>query len=138
MGCIRVPASSSRSDKSRRGRIMSATHTLNSVEALTQTLRAMSSDDIRRHAMHFASTRDELAWWRSTIEVEQRLRGLRLSRRAAVAAQSARNAVHAAAVRGAVPGLDSDMVAAVSRAAADAARALVAGCTIGGTSFELG
>jgi hypothetical protein len=116
---------------------MSATHTINSVEALTQTLRAMSSDEIRRHAIQLASTSDELAWWRSTIQVETRLRGFRLSRRAAVAAQTARNAVHAAAGRGGVPGLNSDMVAAVSRAAADAARALVAGCNIDGTSFSL-
>ena len=116
---------------------MSATYTLNSVEALTKTLRAMSSDDIRRHAMQLASTSDELAWWRSTLEVERRLRVSRLSRRAGVAAQSARNAVLAAAGRGAVSGLHGDMVAAVSCAAADAARALVAGCSIDGTSFRL-
>ena len=109
---------------------MPATHTLSSIEALTQTLRAMSTADIRRHAIRLASTRDELGWWRSTIEVERRLRDSRLSRRGAAAASVARDAVLAAAGRDDAQGLDADMVAAVSRAAAEVARALVAGCKI--------
>ena len=117
---------------------MSTTQTISSVGALTQTLRAMSTDDIRRQAMRLASTGDELGWWRSTIEVERRLHDSRLSRRGAAAASVARNAVLAAAGRDNAQGLDADMVAAVARAAAEAARALVAGCSIvNGASFSL-
>jgi hypothetical protein len=98
----------------------------------------MSTDDIRTHAIQAASPGDELAWWRSTIEVERRIRAFRLSRHAAVAALSARNAVLAAASRGAQDRLDGDMVACVSRVAAEAARALVAGgCLVDGISLSV-
>ena len=115
---------------------MSAMQAHSPVEAFAQTLRAMSTEDIRWHAIRLEAVADDLGWWRSSIEVEHRLRRSRLSRRAAAAASIARNAVRAAAGCDAGQGLDDDMVATVSRAAAEAARALVAGCNVlGSASF---
>lgn len=112
---------------------MSATHaTLEArVSAFTRSLRAMSPDDIRRHATRLDATRDELAWWRSTIDVDRRLRDAHLSRLAAVAARAARDAVLAAANRDA-HGIDADVIVTVSRAAAEAARGIVAGHHLAG------
>ncbi len=92
----------------------------------------MSPDDIRRHATRLEATHDELAWWRSTIDVDRRLREAHLSRLAGVAARAARDAVVAAAKRDA-HGIDDDVVVAVSRAAAEAARGIVAGYRLAGT-----
>ena len=123
---------------------MSATHaTVEArVSAFTRSLRAMSPDEIRRHATRLDATRDELAWWRSTIDVDRRLRETHLSLFAAAAARAARDAVFAAANRDA-HGIDTDVVVAVSRAAGDAARCIVAGNRLVGnesatTNFESG
>ena len=112
---------------------MSANHaTLQArVSAFTRSLRAMSPDDIRRHATRLDATHDELAWWRSTIDVERRLREAHLSLLAAAAARAARDAVLAAANRDA-HGIDTDVIVAVSRAAAEAARGIIAGYRLAG------
>jgi hypothetical protein len=75
-----------------------------------------------------------------TIDVDRRLRETHLSQLAAAAARAARDAVLAAAHDGAHD-IDTDVVVAVSRAAAEAARGIVAGYRLAGnesptTNFE--
>jgi len=95
------------------------------LETFLASLRGLSPHAIRKQAGRVRATHgDDLAWWQSTIDIDRRLHNARLSRRAAVAARAARDAVLAAS--GADP--DDAEVAAVCRAAGDAARALVAGC----------
>jgi uncharacterized membrane protein YqiK len=97
------------------------------LDTFTNTLRKLAHDDIRAHARHVQAVADDLDWWQTTIAVDQRLRNIHMSRRAAAAARAARDAVLATV---AADDRNQPEVIAVSRAAADAARALVAGCHI--------
>lgn len=68
---------------------------------------------------------DDLAWWRATIAVDRSVRRLHRSNRSAGAAGAAARAVTTAARRASVDPT-TDAVTRLAKAAADAARALVA------------
>jgi DNA-binding CsgD family transcriptional regulator len=69
----------------------------------------------------------ELAWWEATSYVESLLRCQRRGRQATAAARRAAEAVRFAITKNASPGIDVDASMQLTRSAAEAARALVAG-----------
>jgi hypothetical protein len=96
-----------------------------------ELLEGLRSEDISLVAdglrADLASTEGEVAWWRATIAVSGALRRTRRTREAGVAAHRAACAVLTAARQA---GLGEDRrteVSQVARAAAEVARALVAG-----------
>lgn len=94
-------------------------------------LHHLTADDIERVAMavraEVATAEGELAWWRATIEVTEVLRRQHCSRQAGLAAHRAATAVvEAARAVGYAGDEHRDEVTAVARAAAEAARLLVA------------
>jgi hypothetical protein len=92
--------------------------------AFARAVLRMTGGDIRRLA---ASGRagDDVAWWHAVVAVDHRLRRARLVRQGTMAGRAATQAVLIAASRSGLD-LDADVIA-VARAAADAARAVVAG-----------
>jgi hypothetical protein len=98
-------------------------------EAFVQELADMGEPELRalaRLVRHDAlSAEGELAWWRATTEVGAVLRSTRCGRRAAVVAHEAARAVVVAGDRCGL-GTERELITAVARAAADAARAMVA------------
>lgn len=97
---------------------------------LEATLEALTVAEIRAVAEDLAATRataaDEIEAMRATLEVEHALRRTRRHTQAAVAAHNITLAVQSAARRERIP-LPDDAVTRVARAAAQVARALVAG-----------
>jgi hypothetical protein len=94
-------------------------------------LRHLSGDEINSIATSLRRDLEtvdgELAWWRVTIAVNGCLRRLHRSREGGLAAHQAAQAVLAAATQAGRLDADRDAVTRVARAAADAARAFVAG-----------
>ncbi len=80
---------------------------------------------------YHSTAEGEVAWWRATISVDSVLRRHHLTRRAALAAHEASTVVLATARRAGMVDAERDTVTAVARAAADAARALVAEAKVG-------
>jgi hypothetical protein len=80
-------------------------------------------DLVRHDAL---SAEGELAWWRATTQVGVALRATRCRRRAAVIAHGAAQSVIEAGERCGLLCSERELVTAVARAAADAARAMVA------------
>jgi hypothetical protein len=70
---------------------------------------------------------NEVAWWRATLAVNATLRRQRRTREAGLAAHDASTAVMDAARRSGLIDEDRETAITVARAAAEAARALVAG-----------
>jgi UDP-3-O-acyl-N-acetylglucosamine deacetylase len=99
-------------------------------EAFVRELALMEEPELRAVAelvRHDAlSAEGELAWWRATTEVGAMLRSARCGRRAAVVAHDAVLAVRSAAERCGMLTAERELITAVARAAAEAARALVA------------
>lgn len=93
-------------------------------------LGEMGPDELRSVACalrdEVATVEGELSWWRATTSVAAALRASRRSREAARLAHAAVVAVQAAGTRCGLCDAESQTVTAVARAAADAARALVA------------
>ena len=96
-------------------------------------LRAVA-DLVRHDAL---SAEGELTWWRATSAVAASLKASRSGRQAATVAHHAVQAVMLAADRCGMLSADRDQATAVARAAADAARAMVADPTGIGTSQVL-
>jgi hypothetical protein len=94
----------------------------------TETLRAMSGDDLRRVAASLDAEQicDEVDWWRATIAIDKLLRRTRCTRTAARAATDAAHAVQEAAGRAGISLPDRE-ITRVARAAAEVARGLAAG-----------
>jgi hypothetical protein len=99
-------------------------------DRFVQELSEMGEQDLRLVAelvRHDAmSAEGELCWWRATSQVATTLRTRRIGRHAASVAHAAVQAVMSAAERCGMEATDRDPAVAVARAAADAARALVA------------
>ncbi|GIU86381.1 MAG: hypothetical protein KatS3mg009_0896 [Acidimicrobiia bacterium] len=97
---------------------------------LEAALEALTVAEIRSVAQDLAAARttpaDEIEAMRATLEVEHALRRTRRQTQAAAAAHSVTLAVQAAARRERLP-LPDDAVTRVARAAAQVARAIVAG-----------
>ena len=95
-----------------------------------EALEALRAEDIARVAAclraDLASVEGEVAWWRATIAVSGALRRTRRTREASVAAHRAACAVVGAARSAGIGEDRRDDVSQVARAAAEAARALVA------------
>jgi hypothetical protein len=83
------------------------------------------------------SAEGELAWWRATTNVGMVLRAAGWRRQAALVGHGAAQAVMAAGERCGMLDADRDLVTAVARAAADAARAMVADPASNGSSRVL-
>ena len=100
------------------------------LSTFTSSLPRLSADDIRLIAKSLdvlvSTPEEEVAWWRATMAVDRMLRRSGQSRTAAMATQTAANAVKAAADAGGMLLPDSD-VTRVARAAGAIARAIVAG-----------
>ena len=96
-------------------------------------LRAVA-DLVRHDAL---SAEGELSWWRATAEVAASLKASRSGRHAASVAHSAVQAVMLAADRCGMLDAERDRATAVARAAADAARAIVADPACVGTTEVL-
>jgi hypothetical protein len=100
------------------------------VDRFVQELSEMGERDLRLVAelvRHDAmSAEGELCWWRATSQVATTLRARRTGRQAAAVAHAAVRAVMSAAERCGMDTDDREPAVAVARAAADAARALVA------------
>ena len=96
-------------------------------------LRAVA-DLVRHDAL---SAEGELSWWRATSAVAAALKATRNGRQAATVAHHAVQAVMLAADRCGMLTDDRDQATAVARAAADAARAMIADPTGVGTSQVL-
>lgn len=96
----------------------------------TQLLRRLTPADFRLIGaaleVSTATAADEVEAWRLTITIDRALRRARLSRSAAHAAATATHAVLTAAASHAIE-LPDSCVTTVARAAAEVARALVAG-----------
>jgi hypothetical protein len=103
------------------------------VDALTTALDMLSDSDLRRVAVglrdHTDSAAGELDAWRATIDIDRTLRARRRTRDAAHAAARASHAVQVAAAAHGISLPDAD-VTIVARAAAEVARALVAGADV--------
>ena len=93
-----------------------------------EALSGLTADDLRFVAVSVAneSVTDEVDWWRATIAIDRAIRHCRCSRQAARAATQAAHCVQTVAVREGFALPDAD-VTRVARAAAEVARALVAG-----------
>lgn len=93
-------------------------------------LHDLDRDAIERVAKRLADDRStaagDVAWWEDTLCVQSALRAQRASRRAARTAHAACGAVQRAAQADGIE-LPDEVVTLVARAAADVARALVAG-----------
>jgi hypothetical protein len=93
-------------------------------------LSSLTAADIRSLAVDARRSVDtvdgELAWWKATIVVTGELRRCHRTREAGLVAHQAVVTVHAAAAREGIDDAERDAVTLVARAAADAARALVA------------
>jgi hypothetical protein len=93
-------------------------------------IQAMTDAEMRRVAVELdarsASPADEVSWWRAHITIDRAIRDHRCSRSASLAASSASHAVVAVAEAADLM-LPDPAVTAVARAAADVARAFVAG-----------
>ena len=100
------------------------------LSTFTSSLPRLSSDDIRLIAKSLdvlvSTPEEEVAWWRATMAVDRILRRSGQSRTAAIATQTATNAVKAAADAAGMLLPDTD-VTRVARAAGAIARAIVAG-----------
>jgi len=107
----------------------------------THLLEQLRSDDITRVAAELradlASAEGEVAWWRATIAVSGSLRRSRRTREASAAAHRAASAVVVAAREAGLGDERRDEVTQVARAAAEVARALVAGDVAEGTGRPL-
>jgi hypothetical protein len=105
-------------------------------ETFVEQLARMDEVELRAVAglvSHNAlSAEGELAWWRATTEVGTVLRAGGHRRRAAMVAHGATMAVLDAAGRCGLMATERELVTAVARAAADAARAMVADPEVGG------
>ena len=88
----------------------------------------LTADDLRCVALSVSndSVTDEVDWWRATIAIDRAIRHSRCSRQAARAATQAAHRVQSVAAREGFLLPDAD-VTRVARAAAEVARALVAG-----------
>lgn len=97
----------------------------------THLLERLGPDDIASVAAglrsELASAEGEVAWWRATVEVSGALRRVRRTREASLAAHRAASAVVVAARAAGIGEDQRDDVTQVARAAAEVARALVAG-----------
>jgi UDP-3-O-acyl-N-acetylglucosamine deacetylase len=96
-------------------------------------LRAVA-DLVRHDAL---SAEGELSWWRATSAVAASLKATRSGRHAATVAHHAVQSVMLAAERCGMLTEDRDQATAVARAAADAARAMVADPQCEGTTQVL-
>jgi len=96
------------------------------------TIQTMTEDEVRRVAVELEtrsmSSADEVSWWRAHITIDRAIRDRRCSRSASLAATSAAQAVVHVAEDADVM-LPDPAVTAVARAAADIARAIVAGAS---------
>lgn len=101
------------------------------VDDFTHRLHDLTAEEIQRVAAavraELGTAEGELAWWRATIDVTGVLRHQRRSRQAGLAAHRAASAVvEAARIAGLADDTSRDEVTVVARAAAEAARLLVA------------
>jgi citrate lyase beta subunit len=104
-------------------------------------LQTLTARDIEQIAAAIRAELDsvegEVAWWRATIEVTGALRRNRRSRQASIAAHRAATMVVEAARAAGLEGDEHrDAVTAVARAAAEAARLLVAEGALVGVAGE--
>jgi hypothetical protein len=102
-----------------------------SSSAFQQRLEGLSGDEITSIAACLRNDLDsvdgELAWWRATLAVSGALRRHRRTRQASVAAHRASQAVLAAAASAGLDETHFGDITSVARAAAEVARAVVAG-----------
>jgi hypothetical protein len=93
-------------------------------------LAQMGPEDLREVAVSLrneaATVEGELTWWKATTSVAAALRASGRSRAAARAAHAAVVAVQTAGARSGLDSTEAQTVTVVARAAAEAARALVA------------
>lgn len=101
-----------------------------SSDEFARRLQALTAEDIERVAAALHADLDtadgEVAWWRATIAVSGALRRAGSGRAAGLAAHRAVTAVLDAARAAGIDTTQRDAVTAVARAAAEAARGLVA------------